>query len=133
MTLPILPPVRAAVRKTLEELRAASLSPSPFDEQAGEREMLELAQVAEIVVDGELRADHPGARLIQPALRDADARLHRGYRTRTRERVSAFVPLSFVEQLERAVQITLSDANARPSPYTTAACSPHAPSARPTA
>src|SRR4051812_41380111 len=49
-------------------------------QEAGKCDMLELAQIAQIVIERSVHRRRPRGRLIEPSLGDTDACLHRGYR-----------------------------------------------------
>jgi hypothetical protein len=77
------------------------------EEQPRERDVLELAQVAELVADGQASLVGPAQRLGQPALPDPHPRLHRGNGTHLGIRASDIQLLRLIEQIERAVQVSL--------------------------
>ena len=79
-----LPRVPPPAQETLQECpwpRAAGafvpIAPVPGDEHPRQGDVLELAQVAEVVVDGQAPLAHPAQGLGQPALRDPHPRLQR--------------------------------------------------------
>ena len=75
----------------------------PGQERPGEGDVLELAQVAELVVDGQAPLPRPAERLGPPALRDQHPRPQRRDRPHVRGEVADVEALRLVEQLERAV------------------------------
>ena len=75
--------------------------------------MLELAQVAEVVLGGQALLTRPAEGFTQPALRDPHPCLQRRDRTHIGEEVAHIQALCLVEQVERAVQIALGLPDAR--------------------
>ena len=79
----------------------------PGQEHPGQGDVLELAQVAEVVLGGQALLTRPVQGFTQPALRDPHPCLQRRYRTHIWEKVTHIQALCLVEQVERAVQISL--------------------------
>ena len=126
MTLPVLPPVfgrraagapGAAVASSQEGLRP--LGRVPGQEHPGQGDVLELAQVAEVVVDGQAVAPAP-SRALRPArpARPAPVPASPGPAARSGKKSPAYSALRLVEQVERAVQIAfgLADPGHRDPP-----------------
>ena len=93
MTLPVRRPSSAARRRrSRRSTRLSHGAPSrgrrPGQEHPGERDVLELAQVAEVVVDRQALLARPAQGLAQPPLRDPHARRHRGDGPHIREVVA---------------------------------------------
>ena len=92
MTLPVRPPASAAVQQALagagRRRRAGRRSARVAcrEEQPGEGEVLELAQVVEVVVGRQAPLARPAERLGEPSLRDPDPRPQRRDRAHVRER-----------------------------------------------
>ena len=113
MTLPVLPPSSAACEEALQELErlaAPALTPrsAPVlrQQQPGQGDVLELAQVAEVVVDGQAAARAPSRRA-SPSLplRDPHPRPHRRDRPHVGGEVTGVHPLRLVEQVDRTVEV----------------------------
>ena len=67
--------------------------------------MLVLAEVAEVVVDGQAALAHPGERVVQPPLRDPQPGPHRRDRPHVRGEVAGVDALGLGEQVERAGEV----------------------------
>ena len=70
--------------------------------------MLELAQVTEVIFNGQSLLTRPAKGLTQPPVRDPYPRLHRRDRTHVGGEIRHIHPLCLIEQVERAVQVSLS-------------------------
>ena len=70
--------------------------------------MLELARVTEVVVNRQSLRTCPANGLTQPPVRDPYPRLHRRDRTHVGAEIWHIHPLCLIEQVERAVQVSLS-------------------------
>src|SRR4249919_1105741 len=77
-------------------------------EHFGEGDVLELAQVAEAVFDGQTSLASPTERFSQPALPGPQPRPHRRDRSDIWEEVTDVTALGFIEQVECTVQISFS-------------------------
>ena len=77
----------------------------PGQQQPGERDVLELAQVAEIVLAGQTSFPSPAQRFTQRALGDQHPCSHRRDRTDVRVEVTHVQPLRLGEEVEGGVQI----------------------------
>jgi len=77
-------------------------------EDPGQGDVLELAQVAKIVVDGEIALTHPAQGFAEPTLGQPDLRFHRSNRPHIWKKVTHIPVLCLVEEIERADQISLS-------------------------
>ena len=78
------------------------------EKHPGKGDVLELAQVAEVVCNGQPPLTRPAKGFIQPPLRDPHPRLHCRDRTHVGKEVAHVQALCLLEQVERAVQISLS-------------------------
>ena len=74
---------------------------------SGQGDVLELAQVAEVILSGQSLLTRPAEGFIQPPLRDPHPCLQRRDRTHIGGKVTHIQALCLVEQVERAVQIAL--------------------------
>ena len=114
MTRPVLPPSSAAAQQALQEpgrlvnggLRTLILVPG--QEHPGQGDVLELAQVDEVVVDGQALLTRPAERFTQLPLRDPDPCLQRRDRPHVGEEITHIQALRLVEQIECAAQISFS-------------------------
>src|SRR2546429_9828954 len=79
----------------------------PCQEHPGQSDVLELAQVAEVVRNGEALLTRPVEGFTQPPLGDPHPCLPRRDRTHIGEEVTHIQALCLVEQVESAVQISL--------------------------
>ena len=79
----------------------------PGDEHSRQRHVLELVQVAEIVVDGQASFTRPLQRFGHPTLRSPDPGLQSRYGARVRQGRPDEQALSLVQQAESALQIAL--------------------------
>ena len=77
------------------------------EEHPRQGDVLELAQVAEVVVGGQAPLARPGERFAQLALREPDPCPQRRDRPHVGEEVADVEALRLVEQVERAVQISV--------------------------
>ena len=84
-------------------------------EHSGQGDVLELAQVAEVVMNRQALRPHPAEGFPQPALRDPHPCLQRRDRTHVGGKGTHVQTLCLVEQVERAVQIALGLPDARHS------------------
>ena len=80
----------------------------PRQEHPGQGDVLELAQVTEVVVDGQALLTRPAEGFTEPALRDPDPCLQRRDRPHIREEVAHIQALRLVEQVECAAQVSFS-------------------------
>src|ERR1039457_4567406 len=80
----------------------------PRQEHPGQGDVLELAQVAEVVVSGQALLTRPAQRVAEPALRDPDPCLQRRDRPHVGEEVAHVQALRLVEQVKCAGQISFS-------------------------
>ena len=101
------------VREALRTLALVSRQ-----EQPGQGDVLELAQVTEVVIDGQALLTRPAESFTEPALRDPDPCPQCRHRPHVREEVAHIVALCLVEQAERAGQVSFSlrDPGHRDSP-----------------
>src|SRR5919202_2109546 len=76
-------------------------------EHPGQGEVLELVEVAEVVMGRQALRTYPIERFTQPALRDPHARLQRCDWPHVGREVTPIPALGLVEQIERALQIAL--------------------------
>src|SRR5207248_7462322 len=79
----------------------------PGQEHPGQGDVLELAQVAEVIRYFQALLTRPVEGFTHPPLQNPHPCLHRRYRTHVGEEVAHIQALCLVEQVERAVQITL--------------------------
>ena len=79
----------------------------PGQEHPGQGDVLELAQVAKVVLGGQALLPRPVEGFTQPPLRDPHPCLQRRDRTHIWEKVTHVQVLCLVKQVERAVQISL--------------------------
>src|SRR6185437_5956369 len=99
-------------QKALQELgrlvpgALRSLAPVPRQEQPGQGDVLELARVAEVVIDGQAMLTGPAESFTESALRDPDPGPRGRDRPHVREEVAHIEALRLVEQVERAAQIS---------------------------
>ena len=110
-------PVRSACFRCLQEALQEShclkhgavctVALIPGQEHPGQGDVLELAQVAEVVLGGQALLTRPVEGFTQPTLRDPHPCLQRRDRTHIWEKVTHIQALCLVEQVERAVQIAL--------------------------
>ena len=77
------------------------------DEQTHQSEVVELAQVADVVHGGQAAFAGPLGSLRELALGDPDARPHRRDRPYVREEAAPVAKLSLVEQVDGSLQVTL--------------------------
>ena len=112
MTLPVRPPSSAAAggapaARAPAGRSAGALAPVLREQQPGQGDVLELAQVAELVLGGQALVARPAEGVVEPTLRDPDP----GPQGRDRPHVGGEVadvdPLRVVEQVERTVQVSL--------------------------
>ena len=114
MTRPVLPPSSAASRRRSRSRVTSSngvlgtLLRRPRQEDPGQRDVLELAQVTEVVISGQALFARPAERLAQCALRDPGPRLQGRDRPHVGEEVAHVPALGLVEQVEGAAQIPFS-------------------------
>ena len=113
MTLPVLSPVFRCLQKTLQEshcLTNGAVGPValiPGQEHPGQGDVLELAQVAEVVLGGQALLPRPAEGFAQSPLRDPQPCLQRRDRPHIGEEVTHIQALGLLQQIERAVQIAL--------------------------
>src|SRR5690606_38655162 len=77
-------------------------------QQAGQRDVFELAQIGEVIGGVDCSVGLPAPRLCEPALPDEDACLHRCQRPYLGEEVGDVGVLRLVEEVERAFEVTCS-------------------------
>ena len=96
----------------------ATLPSRTGQQQSGEGDVVELAHVAQLVLDGDAMRAGPAQRLAQLPLRDPDPGLHRGDRPDIRVVVARVQPFRLVKELESGVEISfgLPDASHRDAP-----------------
>ena len=80
----------------------------PRQEHPGQGDVLELAQVTEVVIDGQALLTRPAEGFTESALRDPDPCLQRRDRPHVGEEVAHIQALRLVEQVECAAQISFS-------------------------
>ena len=78
----------------------------------GQGDVLELAQVAEVVIGGQPLLLHPAQRIAHAALRDQHARPDGTDRTHVRGEVGCVQPFRLVQQAEGGVDVSLGHADA---------------------
>src|SRR6516164_4070669 len=83
------------------------VAPIPSKEHPGQGNMLELAQVAEVIRNREALLTRPAEGFTHPPLRDPHPCYERHYRAHIWEEVSSVQALCLVKQVESAVQISL--------------------------
>ena len=114
MTLPVRSPSSAAWRRRCRSPVASchgalcALALVLGQERPGQGDVLELAQVAEVVLNGQALLTRPAEGVIQPPLRDPHPCPQRRDRTHVGREVTHVQALRLVEQVERAVQISFS-------------------------
>ena len=93
MTVPVRLPGDGRLVETIQQpgrlIEAAPgvVGPVPGEECPDQGHVLVLAQVAEVVVDGEAPVARPGEGVLRPPLQDPGARPHRGDRAHVRQEV----------------------------------------------
>ena len=113
MTLPVLAPCFRCLQEALQEPHrlmhgaVCAVARVPGQEHPGQGDVLELAQVAEVVLSGQALLTRPAEGFAQPPLRDPHPCPQRRDRTHIGEEVTHVQALCLVEQVERAVQISL--------------------------
>ncbi len=113
MRLPFRPPASAASksrpRRSIASWIATVAAVSRFlgEKQPGERDVLELPQVGEIVVRRQVALAGPALRFAKAPMCDPQAHLPRGDRSDVGEVVARVEAVGLVEQLERGVKIAL--------------------------
>src|SRR5712691_1149083 len=107
MTLPVLAPSSAA-RRSRSSSRIRVRHGTAGEEHPGKGDVLELAQVTEVVFNGQSLRTRPAKGLTQPPVRDPYPRLHRRDRTHVGGEIRHIRALCFIEQVERSVQVSLS-------------------------
>ena len=101
------------VQESVEELDRVvegplgALSAELLEQRPGQGDVLELAQVGQLVVHRQSLAARPVADVVQPALPDPDPRLQRRDRADPGREVPDVHPVRLVEQVERAVEVSL--------------------------
>src|SRR6202035_920853 len=80
----------------------------PRQEQPGQGDVLELAQVTEVVIDGQVVFTRPAESFTYSALPDPDPCPQRRNRPHIREEVADVAALRLVEQVKRTGQASLS-------------------------
>ena len=121
MTLPVLPPLpplaggAPGVGSPRRGTALVTLGRVPGQEHPGQGDVLELAQVAELVLDGQAPLTHPAERFTQLALRDPHPRPQRRDRPHVGGEVADVQALRLVEQVERAAPDLLQPAGSEPS------------------
>ena len=114
MTRPVLRPSSAAQQEALQEPgrlvkgRLRTLALMPRQEQPDQGDVLELAQVAEVVINGQALLTRPAESFTESALRDPDPCPQCRDRPHIREEVAHIEALRLVEQVKRAGQVSLS-------------------------
>src|SRR5262249_51182841 len=91
----------------LKQGAVSMLALRPGQEHPGQGDVLEFAQVAEVVLGGQALFTRPAKGLAQSPLRDPHPCHECRYRTHIGEEVSDIQALCLVEQVESAVQISL--------------------------
>src|SRR5439155_14496877 len=106
-------PFFRSLQKALQESHGltngavCTLALMPGQEHPGQGNVLELAQVAEVVLNGQALLPRPVEGLVQPPLGGPHPCHERRDRTHMWEKVTHIQALCLVEQVESAVQISL--------------------------
>jgi hypothetical protein len=120
MMLPVLPPFRRLQEafqesaRLIEETRPA-LCRVLSQEHSREADVLELTQVADVVISGQTLLADPAERFTQAALPDPHPRPHRRDGSDVWKEVTDVPALCFIEQVECTVEISFSLPNPRHS------------------